>query len=127
MRPEYRFKLDENLPLEAEFLQSLGYDAVTATMQGLNGLRDPVIAAKCKDEGRIIVTIDLDFSDIRKYPPADFSGIIVLRFSKQGFEPIMRAFSRIIEYLESEPLDHHLWILTERRLRIRKGLGGNGA
>jgi predicted nuclease of predicted toxin-antitoxin system len=38
----------------------------------------------CTHEGRILLTLDLDFSDIRAYLPEEFPGILVLRSDKTG-------------------------------------------
>ena len=78
-----KFKVDENLPTEAaELLASAGYDAVTVGDQRMVGQPDTNVAAVCRREGRAIVTLDLDFADIRVYPPSDCAGIIVLRLAR---------------------------------------------
>ncbi|MDF5725367.1 MAG: DUF5615 family PIN-like protein [Rhizonema sp. PD37] len=65
-----KFKIDENLPVElADLLQSAGYDAMTVNQQKLSGEKDPIILEICQQEGRVLVTLDLDFADIRTYPP----------------------------------------------------------
>ena len=65
-----KFKLDENMPIEAaDLLRNAAYDAETVDDEQLAGHIDPVIAQVCKQEGRILITLDLDFSDIRHYPP----------------------------------------------------------
>jgi len=75
-----RFKIDENLPVEADqLLVGAGHDAMTVLDQSLGGRPDPDVAAVCQREQRALVTLDLDFSDIRTYPPQDYFGIIVLR------------------------------------------------
>ncbi len=75
-----RFKTDENLPREvAEHLVQSGHDALRVDEQGLMGVADPGIAAVCLVEGRAIVTLDTDFMDIRRFPPEQYSGILVLR------------------------------------------------
>jgi predicted nuclease of predicted toxin-antitoxin system len=84
-----RFKTDENLPAEiAEFLRQRGHDALSVGEQGLAGVPDPAVAAVCQAEKRAIVTLDLDFSDIRRYPPEHYSGIIVLRPVLQMIPPL---------------------------------------
>jgi predicted nuclease of predicted toxin-antitoxin system len=66
MKTVLKFKIDENLPLEiVDSLRRAGYDAFTVEDQGLKGATDFNIAAVCKKEGRIIVTLDTDFTDIR--------------------------------------------------------------
>ena len=86
-----RFKVDENLPAEAaEILRTAGHDAMTVFDQELTGAPDPQVAAVCQSEQRAIVTLDLDFSDIRTYPPIDFPGIIVLRPRTQAKPTVIR-------------------------------------
>jgi predicted nuclease of predicted toxin-antitoxin system len=74
------FKIDENLPKDAaELLRSHGFDAEIVQQEGLAGADDDVIARAIQRERRVLITLDLDFSDIRTYPPGQYSGIIVLR------------------------------------------------
>lgn len=69
-----KFKIDENLPVEAsELLSSAGHDAVTVIQQHMGGQPDSNVAAICRREGRVIVTLDQDFADIRSYPPRGLS------------------------------------------------------
>ena len=39
------------------------------------GRPDNDIASVCKREGRALITLDLDFGDIRRYPPADYARV----------------------------------------------------
>lgn len=65
-----RFKVDENLPIDvAELLRANGHDAMTIFDQQMVGELDPKVASVCKAEERTLITLDLDFSDIRTYPP----------------------------------------------------------
>lgn len=117
-----RFKIDENLPMEtAVALQAAGHDALTIHDQHLVGELDPHIAAVCQAEHRALITLDLDFSDIRAYPPSDYHGIIVLRPHAQAKPAVVRLFGQLISLLDSEPLLGNLWILQEGGLRIREG------
>ena len=113
-------KLDENLPPDAaDYLRTIGFGASTVLEQGLGRAADTEIGETCKRDKQVIVTLDLDFSNIRNYPPEAYSGIIVVRLSKQGHDAIMRAFERIAGVLDRYPLDGRLWIVTDRSLRIR--------
>lgn len=78
-----RFKTDENLPAEiVTLLCDHGHDAISVVEQQLAGAPDNVVAKVCQSEQRVLVTLDLDFADIRAYPPDEYSGIIVC--SPQG-------------------------------------------
>lgn len=116
-----KFKIDENLPVEvAELLQQAGYDALTVLDQALGGEVDSKIGTICQREGRIIVTLDLDFADIRAYPPKDFSGLIVLRLKRQDKLHVLEIVKRLLKTLQHESPVNKLWIVGEHRVRIRE-------
>ena len=115
-----RFKVDENLPAEAsEVLCRAGHDAVTVLDQSMGGATDGRLADLCRAEGRVRVTLDLDFSNIQAYPPSEYAGIIVLRLPHQDKAQVLKSVAMLIPYLSQEPLIGHLWIMDERKIRIR--------
>jgi len=115
-----RFKIDENLPAEiADMLRAAHHDAMTVTDEGLRASTDTYLTQICTQEDRILVTLDVDFADLRRYPPQQFPGFIVLRVQRQDKPHILAAFSRIVPFIEQEILQHRLWIVEETRLRIR--------
>ncbi len=115
-----KFKIDENLPVEAaELLRQAGHDAATILEQRLGGSVDSEVASICQQESRVLVTLDLDFSDIRAYPPGDFPGLVVLRLRRQDKLYVLGVLRRLIEVFSREPLEGHLWIVEEERVRIR--------
>jgi len=92
-----QFKIDENLHADAaELLRQQGHDAITVYDQNLQGEADTNIANVCRQEQRVIVTLDLDFSDIRQYPPKDYPGIIVLRLNDQSRVAVLNVLRRIL-------------------------------
>ena len=116
-----KFKIDENLPVEiAALLRDAGYEATSVVDQGLGGSADPDIAAVCRKENRALVTLDMDFADIRTYPPNQYSGLIVLRLRKQDQPHVVRTVTRLIPVFSTEALHGRLWIVEEDRLRIRE-------
>ena len=115
-----QFKIDENLPAEAgEILRKYGHDALSVLDQRLGGYPDADIAAVCKSEARILVTLDIDFANILAYPPEDFSGIIVIRTEDQAKSVVLEIIHRIVAILESESPQGDLWIVESNRIRIR--------
>ena len=118
----FRFKLDENLPVGlVSDLLSAGYDATSVHGEGMSGSPDPHVLSRCQAEGRILITLDLDFSDIRAYPPDQHVGIIVLRPSSQAVPEIRSLLAKVLPALKVEVIEHRLWIVEESRLRIRGG------
>jgi len=115
-----RFKIDENLHDDvAALLATHGHDVQTIHTEGLKGCDDYVVADHCRREGRALVTLDLDFADIRSYPPSKHDGIIVLRVANQSRSHVLNVMVRVLESLASEPLVKHLWIVTDAAIRIR--------
>ncbi len=63
-----RFKLDENLPRDAEeLLRDAGHEVQKVRQERLEGSADIRVLDACLIESRILITLDLDFSDIRLY------------------------------------------------------------
>ncbi len=117
-----KFKIDENLPVEfADLLRKAGHDADTVNDEGLVGAPDENVIAACEKESRCLITLDLDFSDMRAYPPEDLNGLVVLRLRQQDKAHVLEIASRVIPLLEIEPLEKRLWIVDEERVRIRGG------
>jgi predicted nuclease of predicted toxin-antitoxin system len=117
-----RFKIDENLHEEAaELLRQNGHDAVSVYDQNMQGRKDEDVAAVCQREGRVIVTQDLDFSNILAFPPEDYAGIIVLRLHDPSRPSVLAVMRRLLPLLASEPLSGCLWSVDDVGLRIRAG------
>ena len=71
-----RFKLDETLPRDAKaLLLAAGHDVESAIDERLAGNPDAKVLDACRAEGRVLITLDLDFADIRLYPPSTHSGV----------------------------------------------------
>ncbi len=115
-------KLDENIPEDASTIfMDAGYQVSTVIEQGLGGKADKEIAAACRAERRVLITLDTDFANIGAYPPEDFSGIIVLRIANQAKPYILSILARLLDSLGQKSPSGHLWIVEEYRIRIRPG------
>ena len=115
-----RIKIDENLPVECvQLFNKAGYTADTVYDKGLEGKLDSSIYDVCQKEGLVLLTLDLDFSDIRSYPPETHNGIIVFRLSSQSKYKIIGKIKQIIPIMEAEQLKGCLWIVDDEKIRIR--------
>jgi predicted nuclease of predicted toxin-antitoxin system len=113
------FKVDENLPIEAALLfANAGHDCCTVSDQQMGGATDDRIALACQRVGRALITLDLDFADIRAFPPIDYAGLIVLRLKHLDKHAVMRTIARILTLLDVEPLPGKLWVVDETTARI---------
>ena len=75
-----RFLIDADLPRRTAIaIRAAGHEAFDVRDIGLRSASDAEIAAHAKKGGLCLITGDFDFSDIRNYPPNDYSGIVVLQ------------------------------------------------
>mgnify|MGYP001458474568 CR=1 FL=1 len=114
------FKIDENLPHEfVDLLAAAGYSSETVAQENLTGADDAVVGRVCKEENRILLTLDLDFSDIRRYPPDAFPGFVVLRPNSQDKLHLIQVLRSVLPLLSTETVQNRLWIVDESGVRIR--------
>lgn len=89
-----KLKLDENLSRYLkQTLSALQHDVITVADENLLSQPDTVVGAAANGEGRILLTLDLEFADLRKYPPGSHPGIILFR--PRSFGPL--AVNRFVE------------------------------
>ena len=117
-----KFKIDENLPAQAAtILQQAGFGAHTVLDEALCGAADQTLASRARDEARVLITLDLDFANIRAYPPSLYSGIIVLRLNRQDKATVMAFLRRTIQVLRERSPVGELWIVQRDHIRFRQG------
>lgn len=115
-----KFKVDENLPSEVTaLLREVGHDSLSVLDQTLGGADDDKIFNVCREEKRILVTLDLDFANVQAYPPSMGCGIIVLRLVWQDKNTVIAAVRRLLSILKRESPKRKLWIVEGERIRIR--------
>ena len=115
-----KFKVDQNLPVDAaDLLKAAGHDALTVYQQSLGGALDERIVEVCQEEDRILITADLDLSDIRRHPPSQAPGYMLLRMPRQSKKTLLDLLAKVIPLLALRPINGRLWIVEPDRLRIR--------
>ncbi len=116
-----KLKLDENLPADAvKVCRDAGHDVETVVEEDMGGAIDPDVLAAATREGRVLITLDTDFADARRFPPGTHGGIVVLRIHDQRWNALRPHLERVIG---SDVLDHlagGLAIVTEARIRYRR-------
>lgn len=114
-----RLKLDENLGRSVgERCVAAGHDVTTVVGQGLAGCADARLLAVCGQEGRVLVTLDLDFANPLRFDPASSPGIAVLRIpDSAGRWNIRPPVERLLTTLASADIAGRLWVVRADRVR----------
>jgi len=60
-----------------------------------------------------LITLDLDFSDIRTYPPYEYPGFIILRLKKQNKNYVIDYFKKFIGIIKKKKLLMHSGLLMK--------------
>lgn len=117
-----KFKLDENLGTRTrQVFEVAGHDIETVVGEGLSGGPDTELNEVCRREERCLVTLDLDFADVLRFPPAQSSGIIVIRVPRNPTLPILEQLARqIISAMQQMAVQGNLWIVEVGRIRVHQ-------
>jgi predicted nuclease of predicted toxin-antitoxin system len=108
-----RFLIDANLPRSIiAALQRFGHEVEFARDIGLGAAPDEQIAAYALKNTAAILSRDLDFADIRRYPPEKYHGIVVLRL------PDATVAQEIVSVVERFMLEPAFISALARRLAI---------
>ena len=93
-----RFLVDTNLPRSViVVLQNLGHQVEFTRDIGLAAAADEQIAAHAVEIGAVPLTRDMDFADVRHYPPEQYAGIVVLRLPEAAVaQEIVRVLERFL-------------------------------
>lgn len=115
-----RCKVDENLPVEvAQLLRDAGFDADTVWDEQLAGSSDTVLADRCQVEGRLLLTLDLDFSNTIRYPPSQYPGFVVFRTRDQSKPALIEMARRLLPLMAEHSPQHQLWVVSDSHVRVR--------
>lgn len=83
-----RFLVDEDLPRAVTRLfRGAGFFVEDVRDVGLRGASDQEVLEYAKQRDLAILTADLDFADIRSYPPTEYAGLIVAKLPSRAPSP----------------------------------------
>jgi hypothetical protein len=115
-----KFKLDENIGQRGKLLLiEAGHDVSTVLEQNLTSAPDTEVIEVCRQEGRGLVTLDLDFSNPIRFDPSLYAGIAVLRLPARSTpRDLLDAIATLINALKAQDIRGQLWIIQRGQIRI---------
>lgn len=107
-------------PKTVGFLKNAGHDALHVREMGLERASDSEIVQRARQDGRVILTFDLDFGEILALGVADSPSVIIFRLSDETGESVNRRLGAVLSE-RSQDLERGVLILVEdRRYRMRR-------
>ena len=115
-----KIKVDENIGRSGvEVLRQAGHDVLTVQEQGLGGAADERIFAAIAAESRTLLTLDHDFGQTPRFPPAQTAGVVILELG--GPASIQLLHARLRDFLAlaaKRSVAGELWIVEPGRVRV---------
>ncbi len=113
--------LDENLPLRvAALLKTYGFDAETVANLHARGAAEEEVLDLAVRTDRVLLTRDLDFSDILRFPLGSHCGIVVLRMpNSTSLEDMAITLRNRLESLSRADVAGNLFVITPNLMRMR--------
>ena len=107
-------------PTLAAWLRDQGYDAVHAVELGLHRAPDTDIMARAKEEGRTIVTADLDYPRLLALAQSTDPSLILFREGDWSEADVIARMGEILRALTATDIAQSIIVVDRDRVRRRR-------
>lgn len=115
-----RFLADMNVDVRVvEWLRQQGYDATHLRDEGLHRLPDGAIFAKASSENRVILTFDLDFSEIAALSHGKKPSLVLLRLHNPRASHVISRLAAVLENSKGALEKGAVVVIEKSRHRVR--------
>jgi predicted nuclease of predicted toxin-antitoxin system len=116
-----KFLADMNMSMSTvQYLRSNGYDAIHLREQGLERASDTNVIQKAKEEGRIILTFDLDFGDLMARSREELPSVVIFRLHDETPPAVLPRLKDILLNCSEDLQKGALILAGNSRNRIRR-------
>ncbi len=122
-----RFVIDEDMPRStARNLRCLGYEVKDIRDYGLRGADDEEIYQFAQSDQAVLITADMDFGNILRFPIGSHFGIVIAHFPNEMTtnEVDCQLVERIRDFAEDD-FKGNLVIVEPGKVRVRRQQGGS--
>lgn len=102
-----------------EWLRNKGYDIVHLREEGLERLADKNILAKAITEERIVLTMDLDFTDLLAWSGDAFPSVIIFRLKNQKSNNVNAQLENVLNQCQNQLLAGVIISVSDDAFRVR--------
>jgi predicted nuclease of predicted toxin-antitoxin system len=102
-----------------KLLTEWGYHVETSTAHIGANAEDQKVIGLASQLDAILLTVDMDFASIIDYPPSNYEGIIVVRYSLETQVNLDVTLKQALDELYRNDLRRVLVIVTASRYRVR--------
>ncbi|MBI2685782.1 MAG: DUF5615 family PIN-like protein [Acidobacteria bacterium] len=104
---------------QAAILGEQGHDAVAVVEAGLSGQPDSRIREFAIEQDPVLLTLDVDFANMLRFPPAGTPGVIRLKVHPPKEQAVREQIQRALALLKDTPLAGCLAVSRGDMVRIR--------
>ena len=106
-------------PATVGWLGSRGHDAVHLHERGWDRLPDSEILEKARDEGRVLLTHDLDFGQLLALSGATSPSVIVFRLADMRPDSVNRHLELVLQHAADDLERGAIVSVREDQIRVR--------
>lgn len=116
-----RFLADMGISIRSVmWLRNQGHDIIHLSEQGLQCMLDEDIFKKAEDENRVILTMDLDFSQIIAASKTALPSIVVFRLSNERSENVNKRLQELLKKCSDDIREGAIISVSDNNIRIRR-------
>jgi predicted nuclease of predicted toxin-antitoxin system len=116
-----KFLVDMPLSPElAAWLVQHGHDAVHALDVGLERVSDAAILEWAQNEGRVIITADLDYPRLLALAHVASTGLILFRGGNYSEQDAIERLASALQIIPTDELAHSIIVIEKKRIRRRR-------
>ena len=107
-------------PKTVDFLIALGFESIHLSALKLNKMLDSEILNKAKNEGSILLTHDLDFSELVAASKAKLPSVIIFRLRNMQPNNVNSTLKKIVTNHSSALKQGAIISVTDSQIRVRQ-------
>ncbi|MGA9377550.1 MAG: DUF5615 family PIN-like protein [Phormidium sp.] len=116
-----KFLADMGISLRTvAWLRSAGYDIVHLRDEGLQRLPDEEILIKARTEGRILLTVDLDFAELLAVSGEILPSVILFRLGNENYQTINERMTEVLSQCHEDLEAGAIISVSNERYRVRR-------